>query len=83
MLYYKDDNKLSECKICHSHRFIPHKTGMEKYIDVLANRMLYFPIIQLLLQRLYASIEFATKMRWHHENRKSPNVIPHMFDGKA
>ncbi|XP_004499398.1 uncharacterized protein [Cicer arietinum] len=51
MLYYKDDNKLSECKICHSPRFIPRRTGMGKYKDVPAKRMFYFSIIPR-LQRL-------------------------------
>nr|XP_012567360.1 uncharacterized protein LOC105851255 [Cicer arietinum] len=82
MLYYKDDNKLSECKICHSPRFIPRRTGMGKYKDVPAKRMFYFPIIPR-LQRLYASTESAAEMRWHHENKKSSNVLRHPSDGKA
>ncbi|XP_073222512.1 uncharacterized protein [Cicer arietinum] len=53
MLYYKDDNKLSDCKICHSPKFIPRRT------------------------------ESVAEMRWHHENKKSSNVIHHPFDGKA
>ncbi|XP_073221455.1 uncharacterized protein [Cicer arietinum] len=82
MIYYKDDNKLSECKICHSPRFIPRRTGMGKYKDVPAKRMFYFPIIPR-LQKLFASIESAAEMRWHHENKKSSNVLHHPSDGKA
>ncbi|XP_004505399.1 uncharacterized protein [Cicer arietinum] len=82
MLYYKDDNKLSECKKIHSPRFIPRRTGMGKYKDVPAKRMFYFPIIPR-LQRLYASTESAAEMRWHHENKKSSNVLRHLSDGKA
>ncbi|XP_073226903.1 uncharacterized protein [Cicer arietinum] len=50
ILYYKDDNKLSECKICHSARLIPRRTA---------------------------------EMRWHHENKKSSNVLRHPSYGKA
>ncbi|XP_004513291.1 uncharacterized protein [Cicer arietinum] len=82
MLYYKDDNKLSECKICHSPRFIPRRTGMGKYKDVPAKRIFYFPIIPR-LQRLYASTEYAAEMRWHHENKKSSNVLRIPSNGKA
>lgn len=43
--------------------------------------MLYFPIIPI-LQRLYTSIESSTKVRWHHMNKDSSNVLCHPFDGK-
>ncbi|XP_073222387.1 uncharacterized protein [Cicer arietinum] len=82
MLYYKDDNKLSECKICHSPRFIQRRTGIRKYKVVPAKRMFYFPIIPR-LQRLYASTESAAEMIWHHENKKSSNVLLYSFDGKT
>lgn len=82
MLYYKDDSKLSECKICHRPRFLPRRIGTGNYKDVPVKRMFYFPIIPR-LQRLYTSPESATGMRWHHENRNSSNVLRHPSDGKA
>lgn len=82
MLYYKDDSKLTECKICGSARYLPRKTGMGRYRYVPRKRMFYFPIIPR-LQRLYASNETASQMRWHRENKKSSNVLRHPSDGKA
>jgi hypothetical protein len=82
MLYYKDDNKLSECKFCYAPRFIPRKTGIGKYKDVPAKRMFYFPIIPR-LQRLYASTESAAEMKWHHKNKNNSNILRHPSDGKA
>ncbi|XP_050876180.1 uncharacterized protein LOC127079866 [Lathyrus oleraceus] len=82
MLYYKDDSNLSECKFCNAPRFIPRKTGMGKYKDIPVKRMFYFPIIPR-LQRLYASTESASEMRWHHMNKNSSNILRHPSDGKA
>ncbi|XP_039687914.1 uncharacterized protein [Medicago truncatula] len=82
MLYYKDDSKLSECKFCSAPRFFPRRIGMGKYKDVPAKRMFYFPIIPR-LQRLYASTESASEMRWHKENKNNSNLLRHPSDGKA
>lgn len=40
-----------------------------------------FPIIPR-LQRLYASKEFASQMRWNFEKTNNPNVLCHPSDGK-
>jgi len=44
--------------------------------------MFYFPIIPR-LQRLYASMESASQMRWHFENRKDDELLRHPCDGEA
>lgn len=82
LLYYKEDKHLNECRICGADRYVPRKIGMGKFKDVPVKRMFYFPIIPR-LQRLYASIESATQMRWHHENIKPPHVLRHPSDAKA
>ncbi|CAK8535758.1 unnamed protein product [Lathyrus sativus] len=82
MLYYKDDSKLFVCTFCNALRYIPRKTGMGKYKDILVKKMFYFPIIPR-LQRLYASTESAAEMRWNHMNKNSSNILRHPSDGKS
>jgi hypothetical protein len=55
---------------------------MGKYKDVPAKRMFYIPITPR-LKRLYASIETAKQMRWHHLNSSRSVVLRHPSDGKA
>jgi len=44
--------------------------------------MFYLPIIPR-LQRLYASMDSTSKMRWHHENKRGDGLFRHPSDGKA
>lgn len=62
LLYYKEDNTLTQCRVCEAARYVPRKNGMGKYKDVVVKRIFYFPIIHR-LQRLYASKESAAQMR--------------------
>ncbi|CAK8537482.1 unnamed protein product [Lathyrus sativus] len=82
MLYYKDTIADRECRFCHEPRYVPRKPGMGNYNDVLVKRMHYLPITPR-LKRLYASIETAKDMRWHHHNNSSSCVLRHPSDGKS
>ena len=82
MLYFKEYSNLTECRFCQAARYVPRKVGMGRYKDVPVKRMFYLPIIPR-LQRLYASIESATQMRWHYENRRDSGVLRHPSDGQA
>jgi len=44
--------------------------------------MFYLPIIPQ-LQRLYASVETTSQMKWHYENRRYDGVLRHPSDGKS
>jgi len=43
--------------------------------------MLYLPIIPI-LQRMFASMQTAPHMTWHHENQ-SQGMQPYPYDGEA
>ncbi|CAK8565438.1 unnamed protein product [Lathyrus sativus] len=82
MLYYKDTIADRECRFCHEPRYAPRKPGMGNYNDVPVKRMHYLPITPR-LKRLYASIETAKDMIWHHHNNSSSCVLRHPSDGKS
>ncbi|KAK2383561.1 hypothetical protein QL285_070997 [Trifolium repens] len=82
LLYYKEDIHLTECRVCQAPRYVPRRKGMGNHKDVPQKRMFYFPIIPR-LQRLYASKESASQMRWHRNNISNPNILRHPSDGKA
>jgi len=82
MLYYKDDSQLNECKFCGLPRYLPTKGHNKRYKQVPIKRMLYLSIIPR-LQRLYASMDSTSKMRWHHDNKQGDGLLRHPSDGKA
>jgi len=82
MLYYKDDSELTECKFYGLPRYMPDKGQNKRYKKVSVKRMFYLPIIPR-LQRLYASMDSARQMRWHHENKQDDDLLRHPSDGKA
>jgi len=82
MLYYKDDIYLTESKFCHLPRYFEPKGDRGRYKNIPRKRMFYLPIIPR-LQRLYASMESASQMRWHFENRKDDGLLRHPCDGEA
>jgi len=62
MLYYKDDSQLNECKFYGLPRYLSTKGHNKIYKQVPIKRMFYLPIIPR-LQRLYVSMDSASKMR--------------------
>nr|KYP49848.1 hypothetical protein KK1_028347 [Cajanus cajan] len=82
MLYYKEDKDLTECKFCHSPRYLPPKVGKVRYKNIPVKRMFYLPIIPR-LQRLYASMETVRQMGWHHKNKNNSTDLRHPCDGEA
>jgi len=82
MLYYKDDSELTECKICGLPRYMPGKGQNKRYKKVPIKRMFYLQIIPR-LQRLYALMDSARQMRWHHENKQDDGLLRHPSDGKS
>ena len=78
MIFYKDDESLTECKFCNSPRFDSKKRTK----NVPFRRMHYLPLIPR-LQRLYASMSSAPHMRWHFDNHRNDNVMTHPSHGEA
>ena len=62
MLYYKNDNELTERKFCGHPRYSPTKGQKKIYRKVSVKRMFYLAIIPR-SQRLYASTDSARQMR--------------------
>ena len=82
MIYYKENSELRECIFCNAPRYMDGNANASRSKEVPFKRMFYLPIIPR-LQRLYASNQSASHMRWHHECRKDPNVLRHPSDGQA
>ena len=82
MLYDKEDIYLIECKFYHLPCYFKSKGDRGRYKNIPRKRMFYLPIIPI-LQRLYASMEFASQMRWHFEYRKDDGLLRHSCDGEA
>ncbi|XP_045797718.1 uncharacterized protein LOC123891892 [Trifolium pratense] len=73
MLYYSnefgvDDGALLECKFCQEPRYrVTRNSRSVRRKPIPRKAMFYLPIIPR-LQRLYASMQTASKMTWHREN---------------
>ncbi|KAK2401723.1 hypothetical protein QL285_051293 [Trifolium repens] len=79
MLYYNNefgvsDGALIECKFCQEPRYLVTKNYRSaKRKPIPRKVMFYLPIIPR-LQRLYASMQTASKMTWHRENYERRNM---------
>jgi hypothetical protein len=91
MLYYNNefgvsDGALIECKFCQEPRYhVTKNYRSAKRKPIPRKAMFYLPIIPR-LQRLYASMQTASKMTWHRENyerRKMSGELRHPSDGMA
>ncbi|CAJ2657167.1 unnamed protein product [Trifolium pratense] len=73
MLYYSnefgvDDGALLECKFCQEPRYrVTRNSRSVRRKPIPRKAMFYLPIIPR-LQRLYASMQTASKMTWHRKN---------------
>ncbi|CAJ2650874.1 unnamed protein product, partial [Trifolium pratense] len=73
MLYYSnefgvDDGALLECTFCQEPRYrVTRNSRSVRRKPIPRKAMFYLPIIPR-LQRLYASMQTASKMTWHREN---------------
>jgi len=86
MLFYdndsgKKDAALLECKFCHKPRYHPLHQGSRRNKPIVVKSMFYLPII-LRLQRMFASMQTAPHMTWHHDNQ-SQGMLRHPSDGEA
>ncbi|CAJ2670510.1 unnamed protein product [Trifolium pratense] len=91
MLYYSNefgvaDGALLECKFCQEPRYrVTRNSRLVRRKPIPRKAMFYLPIIPR-LQRLYASMQTASKMTWHRENyerRKMSGELRHPSDGMA
>ncbi|CAJ2649063.1 unnamed protein product [Trifolium pratense] len=91
MLYYSNefgvaDGALLECKFCQEPRYrVTRNSRSVRRKPIPRKAMFYLPIIPR-LQRLYASMQTASKMTWHRENyerRKMSGELRHPSDGMA
>ncbi|PNX83399.1 hypothetical protein L195_g039441, partial [Trifolium pratense] len=91
MLFYNkefgiSDGDLVECKFCQEPRYRQAKNSRSSRRKPIPRKtMFYLPIVSR-LQRLYASLQTATKMTWHSENyeqRKRSGELRHPSDGLA
>ena len=82
MLYYNNDGVLTECKFCNKRRYRAKTVGTRNKKLVPIKAMFYFPIIPR-LHRLFASMQTASQMSWHYENRRSLGMLRHPSDGEA
>ncbi|XP_048622627.1 uncharacterized protein LOC125591810 [Brassica napus] len=78
MIYWKDDEKLTECRFCQKPRY-QETTGRN---PVPYKRMWYLPITDR-LKRLYHSERTAASMRWHAQHSVKDGEITHPSDAKA
>uniref|UniRef100_A0A1J3EA53 Transposase-associated domain-containing protein n=1 Tax=Noccaea caerulescens TaxID=107243 RepID=A0A1J3EA53_NOCCA len=78
MIFWKDDDKLQECRFCGKPRYKP-TTGRRR---VPYQRMWYLPITER-LKRLYQSEMTSASMRWHAEHFTHHGEITHPSDAKA
>ncbi|KAG8379137.1 hypothetical protein BUALT_Bualt07G0056900 [Buddleja alternifolia] len=83
MLFWKDDEDLQECKICHHPRFKPRKRGRKKkHKSIPFKQLSYLPLTPR-LQRLYTSQTTAEHMRWHKKVPGEEGKLCHPRDGEA
>ncbi|KAG8369017.1 hypothetical protein BUALT_Bualt15G0106500 [Buddleja alternifolia] len=83
MLFWKDDEDLQECKVCHHPRFKPRKRGgKKKHKSIPFKQLSYLPLTPR-LQRLYTSQTTAEHMRWHKEDPGEEGKLCHPRDGEA
>ena len=82
MLYYDNDVALTKCKFCNKPRYRVKTIGTSNRKPFPIKAMFYLPIIPR-LHRLFASIEIASQMSWHYENRRSSSMLQHPSDGEA
>jgi len=82
MLYYDNDVALTECKFCNKPRYHAKNVGTSNKKPLPVKAMFYFPITPR-LQRLFASIQTASQMSWHYDNRRSSGMLRHPSDGEA
>ncbi|KAG8372077.1 hypothetical protein BUALT_Bualt12G0029000 [Buddleja alternifolia] len=83
MLFWKDDEDLQECKICHHPRFKPRKRGWKKkHKSIPFKQLSYLPLTPK-LQRLYTLQTTAEHMRWHKEDPGEEGKLCHPRDGEA
>jgi len=80
--YGKNDGALICCKFCDMPLSSPKNKSKCKKKHVPVKTMFYLHIIPR-LQRLFALIETASHMFWHHENRSSLGVLRHPLNDEA
>ncbi|XP_023639601.1 uncharacterized protein LOC111830945 [Capsella rubella] len=78
MIFWKDDEKLQECRFCGKPRY----QDTQGRTRVPYKRMWYLPITDR-LKRLYQSKRTAAAMRWHAEHSTANGEITHPSDAKA
>lgn len=79
MLFYKEDINLTKCEFCGLPMYFPPKVGIGSSKNVPVKRMFHLLIIPR-LQRLYASMQIATQMRWHDQNKNNFVILQNVFD---
>ncbi|KAK9064523.1 hypothetical protein SSX86_015905 [Deinandra increscens subsp. villosa] len=76
MLFYKQDNTLTQCKHCGESRY---KSDRNKVSNLV---MTYLPIGPR-LKKFYMSTKTAKDMTWHHDHKTKDGSMAHPSDGKA
>lgn len=81
MLYWGEDAKLVDCKVCNVPRYKPEeqKDGSKKGGKIPQKIVRYFPLIPK-LKRLYSSKKTTGLMRWHAENPAPIGISRHPVD---
>ncbi|XP_073275513.1 uncharacterized protein [Primulina huaijiensis] len=83
MIYWGEDDSLTECKICQHPRYRrSRRRSTNRKTQTPYKKMYYFPITQR-LQRLYASTATASHMRWHKEHHFDGETMTHPSDSPA
>jgi len=79
MLFRKEDADLDQCVICNASRWRERGGGSESGRRRAAKQARYFPL-KPRLQRLFATTNSATLMKWHGEKREDDGVFRHPAD---
>ncbi|CAM8979456.1 unnamed protein product [Rhodiola kirilowii] len=84
MIYYGEDESLTECRFCKERRYHrPRRTESSSSYQRNARRqMFYLPIIPR-LQRLFLSESLAKEMSWHASPRADVHRMVHPSDGES
>ncbi|XP_063942633.1 uncharacterized protein LOC135150301 [Daucus carota subsp. sativus] len=83
MLYFKENEKMTQCTICGHDRFKPNKGGLSTKKSTIPFKILrYFPITDR-LKRLFMSSRTAEHMRWHAKSPSKDGELNHPADGEA
>ena len=69
-------------KFSNKPRYRAKTTGRSNRKSVPVKAMFYMPLL-LRFQRLFQSIQTASQMSWHYENRRSSGMLRHPYDGEA